>query len=99
MQPGDDHDVRNLRGHPRRSIFRPVAIQAGATPLRANLLDLSASGALVHSTDAPPAGTALRLTLGGAMRAARVVWQDGVRFGIAFARPLRDAELASLLKH
>ncbi len=98
MRPGHDKDVRSLRRHPRRSIFRPVAVHTGATPLRADLLDLSASGALIHSAEAPPAGTVLRLALGGAMRAARVVWQDGVRFGIAFARPLHDAELASLLK-
>eukprot|EP01035_Chromulina_nebulosa_P031148 gene31148-41498_t len=91
-------EAKHATWHPRRSIFKPVAVHAGATALRADLLDLSVSGAMIHGADAPPAGTVLRLALGGAMRGARVVWQDGVRFGIAFARPLRDAELAMLLR-
>ena len=86
----DDHSPR---GQPRRKIFQPIEIHAGSRPLRAHLLDLSAGGARVHSVTAPAPGTALRLTIGGSVRAARVVWREGVRFGIAFARPLCDAEI------
>lgn len=90
-------DVRSLRGQPRLKVFQPIEIFAGTTPLRAHLLDLSASGALVHSLAAPAPGTPVRLTIGGLVRTARVVWQDGVRFGIAFAVPLREIEVERML--
>lgn len=103
IQPGrlmvSDHidDVRSLRGHPRLKVFQPIEMHAGMVPLRAHLLDLSASGALVHSATAPAPGTPVRLTIGGLMRSARVVWRDGVRFGIAFIVPLREIEVERML--
>jgi PilZ domain len=103
IQPGrvmvSDHidDVRSLRRQPRLKVFQPIEIHVGTTPLRAHLLDLSASGALVHSTTAPATGTPLRLTLGGLVRTARVVWRDGVRFGIAFTVPLCETEVERAL--
>ncbi len=97
MLPDYIDDVRSLRGQPRRKIFQPVDLHAAGRALRAHLLDLSASGALVHSTTAPAPGTPLRLTLDGSVRTARVVWREGVRFGIAFALPLGEAEVARVL--
>jgi hypothetical protein len=97
MFPDYNDDVRSLRGQPRRKIFQPVDMQAAGQAVRAHLLDLSASGALVHSTTPPAPGTPLRLTIGGAVRTARVVWRDGVRFGIAFALPLDAADVARVL--
>ncbi|MES2043743.1 MAG: PilZ domain-containing protein [Pseudomonadota bacterium] len=97
MIPDDMDDVRSLRGQPRLKVFLPIEIYAGTTPLRAHLLDLSASGALVHSIAAPATGTPVRLMVAGLVRTARVVWQDGVRFGIAFVVPLRDVEVERML--
>jgi hypothetical protein len=97
MMVADMDDVRSLRGTPRRKVFLPIEIYAGTTPLRAHLLDLSATGALVHSITAPMPGTPVRLMVGGLVRSARVVWQDGVRFGIAFALPLREVEVERML--
>jgi len=97
MMVVDSDDVRALRGQPRLKVFLPIEIYAGTTPLRAHLLDLSASGALVHCQDAPSPGTPVRLMVGGLVRTARVVWQDGVRFGIAFALPLREVEVERML--
>ena len=97
MVPDHSDDMRSLRGRPRRKIFLPVDILAAGGALRAHLLNLSASGALVHSVAAPAVGTPVRLTLGGSMRAARVVWQEGVRFGITFALPLHETDVARVL--
>lgn len=90
-------DVRSLRGQPRRKVFQPVDLIVGTAPLRAHLLDVSASGALVHSKDAPAPGSSVRLTIDGLLRMARVVWREGPQFGIAFLVPLRDAEVEHLL--
>ena len=97
MMVADSDDVRALRGQPRLKVFLPIELYAGTTPLRAHLLDLSASGALVHSVAAPAPGSPVRLMIGGLVRTARVVWQDGVRFGIAFAVPLREIEVERML--
>lgn len=97
MLPDHGDDARSQRGQPRHKIFQPVDMRADGRALRAHLLDLSASGALVHSATAPAPGTPLRLTIGGAERTARVIWCDGVRFGIAFTRPLDEAEVARVL--
>jgi hypothetical protein len=97
MMVADSDDMRSLRGQPRRKVFQPIEVHVGTTPLRAHLLDLSASGALVHSLAAPEPGAVVRLTIGGLVRSARVVWQDGVRFGIAFLVPLREIEVERML--
>jgi len=97
VQNGIDK-ARSLRARPRLKVFQPVEIYAGVAPLRAHLLDLSVSGALVHSSAAPAPGTPLRLRIGGLVRTARVVWQDGLRFGIAFALPLLETEVERALK-
>jgi hypothetical protein len=97
MMVTDRDDVRSLRGQPRRKVFLPIEIYAGTTPLRAHLLDLSVSGALVHSVTAPAPGTPVRLMVGGMVRSARVMWQDEVRFGIAFMLPLREVEVERML--
>jgi len=97
MVPDLIEDLASLRGQQRRKVFQPVEIQSGGDVLRAHLLNLSASGALVHSHSAPAPGAPLRLTLDGSVRTARVVWRDGVRFGIAFALPLGEAEVERVL--
>jgi hypothetical protein len=97
MSSDKSDDMRSLRAQPRLKVFQPIELHVGAMPLRAHLLDLSASGALVHSVAAPAANTALRLTLGGLVRTARVVWRDGVRFGIAFTVPLCESEVERAL--
>lgn len=97
--PNDQQDMRALRAKPRLKIFQPVELDAGAGPLRAHLLDLSTTGALVHANSAPTLGASVRLLIEGQPpRAARVMWCNGARFGIAFTTPLADAQVEAVLR-
>lgn len=83
---------------PRLKVFQPARMVAGATERRVHLLDLSESGALVHSAEPAPApGAVVTLHLGVKHAPARVVWADGRRFGVRFAVALTRADLDAVL--
>ncbi len=84
---------RRLRTAPRRKIFHPVELRLGGLSRRAHLLDLSPGGALAHCSDPPAAGASIILVIGGVLHTASVVWQDGLRFGMAFRFRLDTAEI------
>lgn len=90
--------MRHLRGKPRLKLFQPTEMRGpdGATR-RAHLLDLSATGALVHAADPPAVGGEVALRLSNAPRPGRVMWVDGRRFGVQFRSPLTDAEVEDAL--
>ncbi|WP_404373036.1 PilZ domain-containing protein [Sphingomonas sp. MMS24-J45] len=89
----DDRQGERLRKWSRRKIFHPVELRIGGGSRRAHLLDLSAGGALAHCRNPPTTGASLVLVIGGALHTASVVWQDGLRFGLAFRFRLDRAEI------
>ena len=93
-----DDDPRALRAKPRLKTFHPVELRDEAGPSRAHLLDLSATGALVHREEPPAPGAVVRIGIAGAPRPAKVVWQDGKRFGVAFTASLRDDEVVQVVE-
>lgn len=93
-----DDDVRRLRAKPRLKLFHPTELRdAEGAVQRAHLLDLSATGALVHAAEPPASDTTVQLLVDGALRAARVMWTDGRRFGLHFRLPLSDAQVSAVL--
>ena len=90
-------DPRHLRAKPRLKLFEPTELEAGPAPTRAHLLDLSATGALVHSASPPAPGQSVKLALDGKPRQARVMWVDDRRFGVAFRVPLSDGQVTDIL--
>lgn len=93
----DRIDLRALRGKPRIKLFEPTELRTGLGAARAHLLNLSATGALVHTATPPPPGTTVHLRVGDTTRAARVVWAQGSRIGTAFRVPLADREVDALV--
>lgn len=93
----DRIDLRALRGKPRMKLFEPTELRTGSSATRAHLLNLSATGALVHTATPPAPGTTVHLRVGGTTRAARVVWAQGSRLGAAFRVPLPDHEVDALV--
>ncbi len=81
----------------RRKIFYPTTMQCGGAVARVHLLDLSASGALGHSSTPPQSGAVAQVALEDIQRAARVMWVEGERFGLAFTMPFTDGQVADLL--
>ena len=95
---GDVRDPRLLRAEPRHKLFEPTTMQCGAQRLRVHLLDVSATGALVHHAAPPPIGALVLIDCCGARRSARVMRAEGSRFGVQFTIPLTGGQIASLVE-
>ena len=90
--------VQNLRVASRLKVFQPVELHTDKGCVRAHLLNVSATGALVHTPSPPDPGSVVKLTINGGLRAARVVWTDGARLGISFARALLETQVQQLIE-
>ena len=92
-----------MRGQPaaaravRLKVFQPIELETATGPVRAHLLNLSRTGALIHCADTPDQGAVVRVELGGTANVARVVWRDGKRFGVAFVGKLEPAQIEDTL--
>lgn len=93
QQPGGERD----RGARRLKLFLPAQIEVDGVASRAHLLNVSLSGALVHSSQAPAPRTGLSIICAGLARAALVQWADKQRFGVTFMVALNDLELHKVL--
>jgi len=85
------------RGAARHKLFEPLALRHAGVPLRAHMLDLSLSGALLHAERPPQIGDDVVIEFHGWTAAAQVVWVRAKRFGVRFDAPLTDAALRASL--
>jgi hypothetical protein len=85
------------RSAPRHKIFEPTRLHLAEGEVRAHLINVSLSGALVHAQSAPRRGESVRIEIAGTTVAGQVRWADGPRFGLAFAQPLNPLLLGRLL--
>ena len=92
-----EQDAGDRRSVTRVKIFQPAEMEQSATRNRVHLLNLSSTGALIYGEEAPAIGTTVRLTCGFPLGEARVAWAGGRCFGVAFAKPLRTAQIDALL--
>lgn len=92
------NDPSRLRGKPRFKMFQPIRVMCNGAQLRAHLLDLSATGALIHSTALLEPGAAIVVELGSWSRAARVEWRRDDKAGIRFVQGMADAEVKHLVE-
>ena len=82
----------------RHKIFEPVSVIVGNVETRAHLLNISATGALVHCETAPDAGSAIHVEMNGSVYPAHIVWRDGARFGVTFGSDLSQPVLQAILR-
>ncbi len=93
----NNEGVRAAARAARLKVFQPVEIDYGAGPVRAHLLDLSRSGALLHSAGVVDKGQSFWIVLGHGRHRARVAWRNDKRFGIEFIGKLSDAQIDDVL--
>jgi hypothetical protein len=86
-----------LRASARRKLFQPGEMRAEGRVRRMHLLDLSLTGALAYTDQAPPVNSVVELTRPAGLGMARVVWTKGKRLGLAFARPISAEQLDAIL--
>lgn len=89
-----DHSERAAR----HKIFEPIAVFISDQEIRAHLLNISTTGALVHSEMAPEPGTTVTLVMDDRHYSACVIWGEGRRFGIAFDRRISGTAIAQFLR-
>jgi hypothetical protein len=92
---GEDRESQERA--PRLKVFQPAEMLCGAFFERVHLLNLSATGALIHGDTPPAEGTKIRLLCGFPLGEARVAWTKGKYFGVAFDRALPDIQLDTIL--
>jgi PilZ domain len=86
------------RAATRHKIFEPVAVIIDELETRAHLLNISTTGALVHSVQPPKPGSAIHLEMNGRRYQASVVWSKGARFGITFGNQLSAPVVEAILR-
>ena len=86
------------RASSRHKVFEPIRLITNQQAHKAHLLNISSTGALVHSATPVQPSDAVELELDDGRHAARVVWCDGSRFGAAFDSALAERLVAALLK-
>lgn len=93
-----DAHAEERRHSSRHTLFQPAQLVLGRDETRrVHLLNLSSGGALLYG-EAPEPGTQVNLRCGGLALAARVVWQIGRRFGVAFAVSVPQAQVEATLR-
>ncbi|WCP13969.1 hypothetical protein sphantq_02408 [Sphingobium sp. AntQ-1] len=85
------------RGAARHKLFEPLAMRHAGVPLRAHMLDLSVSGALLHAERPPGIGDSVIIELQEFSAAAHVVWVRAKRFGVRFDVPLTETAVRAIL--
>lgn len=87
-----------LRTHPRYKTFLPASLASETGTMRAHILDVSASGARVHSPSPLAMGARVTLMLPGEHRRAEVAWSRETKAGLRFDVPLSQAMIGELLR-
>ena len=95
MFPDDSQRRRSERAK-RVKIFQPMDIQLADRLERIHLLNLSLTGAMAHAEAPPAAGTTINLSDAEDRVVARIVWTNGRKFGLAFAKPLTAVQAKAI---
>lgn len=85
------------RGAARHKLFEPLAVRHAGARVRAHMLDLSTTGALLHADHPPRVGAVILIDCPGLTASAHIIWVRAKRFGIRFDMPLSDRVLRSML--
>ena len=82
----------DLRGRKRSRVLLSATLEAGGASMKANLLNLSTTGAQLDAAVPPAIHTKIKLLRGDLEATGMVVWIVDHRFGVAFDEPV-DAVL------
>lgn len=93
----DSSSLAATRAAPRQKVFLPAELVGPEGVRRVHLLNLSASGALLHGEEIPQMGITVRIRCGNELWSARVVWALGKRFGVVHTLPFTPASLNKIV--
>lgn len=81
----------------RHRLFEPATVFDAKGEKRAHVLDLSATGLLLHSSKPLSPGTNIALTFAKQPVVGRVMWADHRYCGIAFLEPLTEERVREIV--
>lgn len=85
------------RGGTRYKVFLPAQMSGAQGASRVHLLNISATGALVHGEPLPKVGQIVQISCEASNWLARVVWAQHKRFGVVHVAPMSDAAVKGLV--
>lgn len=88
---------RERRGDERERVLMTAHLRVDGETERSVLLNISRSGAMMATMSPPPVGGRATLICEGLEAPARVVWNKGHQFGLAFDRPIRGEQVAAIV--
>lgn len=86
----------NDRKSERLKTFEPISLSEADGEVRAHLLNISKTGALIHAEQTPQIGKIVQVNLLGDWHVGSVAWSSPPRFGMSFAIRLSDEKIARL---
>ena len=81
----------DLRGRKRARVLLSATLETGDESMKANLLNLSTTGAQLDASVPPAVHTKLKISRGDLEATGMVVWVVEHRFGVAFDAPIDEA--------
>lgn len=82
----------------RHKTFERTTVTIAGVTSTAHVLNLSATGALLHSDVSVSRSVHIFVDIGGRPVSGEVMWVDKARFGVRFDRALSDDLIAVLLR-
>lgn len=83
----------------RRSVLLEALAQVDGREIRAVMLNISRSGAMLAAADRPEAGVQISILVNKGEISGRVIWAEGYRFGLSFDRQLSQPRFDAIVEH
>ena len=85
---------------PRRSerikVFKPADLLVDGVKSRSHILNVSSTGAMIHTPTSVLVGSMIRICAVGLDRHGVIVWKNGPKFGLRFNRSMALPQILAL---
>jgi hypothetical protein len=80
----------------RVKVFKPADLLINGVKCRSHILNVSATGSMIHTPTSILVGTMIRICTAGLDRHGVIVWKNGLRFGLRFNRSMAMPQMLAL---
>lgn len=90
------NDGQDHRRSKRIKVFKSADLLVNGVRSRSHILNVSVTGAMVHTPTSVLVGSMIRICAAGLDRHGVVVWKDGSKFGLRFNRLIALPQIHAL---
>lgn len=80
----------------RVKVFKPADLLMNGVKCRSHILNVSATGAMIHTPTSVLVGGMIRICAAGLDRHGVIVWKNGPKFGLRFNRSMAILQVLAL---